>query len=240
MKRGMVLFMSCVFICVGVPLFANTAITGSYGYFTIPITSTPSIGTLHINTGYIFDPSNVYVSLNTSILKNWEISAGKEILMGGDEDMGATPYIFGTKYLFHQSGSFRASAGIQLELLGDEANVDGTPVSIYGVLSDSAGNMGYINMGMGYTFGIDAEYAINFFVGLRRALIGEKLFVIGEFTNFSVRQGLGPAWNPQRGIFNAGLVLELTDFLKFKFVTYDVLDEFLTVGLGGELRLKVF
>jgi hypothetical protein len=240
MKRGIVLFLSSVFICTGIPLFANTAITGTYGYFTIPITSTPSTGALHINTGYIFDPGNVYVSVNTAILNNWEISAGKEILAGEDEDIGATPYIFGTKYLFHQSGSFRASAGIQLELLGDEANVDGTPVNIYGVLSESAGNMGYINMGLGYTFGIDAEYAINFFVGLRRALIGDKLFVIGEFTNFSVRQGLGLPWNSQRGIFNAGLILELTDFLKFKFVTYDVLDEFLTVGLGGELRLKVF
>jgi hypothetical protein len=229
-----------LFLCSVAPLWANTAITGTYGYFTIPITSTPSKGWIHVNAGYIFDPGNFYVSLNTAIIKNWEISAGKEILTGEGEELGATPLILGSKYLFYQKGDFRAAAGIQVELLGDAAQVDGTPISLYGVISESAGKIGYVNIGLGYTLGIDAGYSINFFAGLRKAVIGDKLFVIGEFTNYSVRQGLGLPWDESRGIFNSGLVLELTDFLKFKFVGYDLLDDFLTVGLGGELRFKVF
>jgi len=239
--RKIIFVILCIFFLFSfVPLFGNTSITGLYGYFTMPITSTPSRGTIHINSGYIFDPGNIYISLNTSVLKNWELSAGKEILTGEDGEIGATPFIFGTKYLFYQKGGFRAAAGLQVELLGDAANVDGTPVSLYGVISESAGKIGYVNIGLGYTLGIDVGYAINFFVGLQKAVIGEKLFVIGEFTNYSVRQGLGLPWSEERGIFNGGVVLELTDFLKFKFIAYDLLDHFLTVGLGGELKIKAF
>jgi hypothetical protein len=240
MKTIKFLFLGCVLSCATVPLFANTAITGSHGYFTIPITSTPSRGVIHINTGYIFDPGNFYVSINTSIFKNWELSAGKEILTGENQDIGATPFILGSKYMFYQKGGFRAAAGFQVELLGEEANVDGTPVSIYGVVSESAGKIGYVNIGLGYTLGVDTGYAINFFVGIRKAVIGDKLFAIGEFTNYSTRYGLGLPWDEGRGIFNSGLILELTDFLKFKLTAYDLLDDFLTVGLGGEVRINIF
>jgi hypothetical protein len=239
--RKITLTILCIcFLISFVPLFGDTSITGSYGYFTMPITSTPSRGTIHINSGYIFDPGNFYISLNTSILKNWELSAGKEILTREGGEIDATPFVIGTKYLFYQKGDFRAAAGLQVDLLLDQQIVDGTPVSLYGVISESAGKIGYVNIGLGYTLGIDAGYAINFFVGLRKAVIGDKLFVIGEFTNYSVRQGLGLPWNEGRGIFNGGVVLELTDFLKFKFTAYDLLDHFLTVGLGAELRLKAF
>ena len=238
------IILSAVFVCalatLAAPLSANTSITGAYGYFTIPITSTPEKGTILINTGYVFDPGNLYFSLNTAFIKNWEISTGKEILTGEGEDIGSTPFIIGTKYMFYERGNFRAAGGLQVELLSDEAGVSGTPVSLYGVISESAGKLGYMNVGLGYTFGIDAGYHINFFFGLRKELIDEKLFAIGEFTNFSVRQGLGLPWDVERGIFNAGLVLELTDYLKFKFMTFDLLDDFLTVGLGGELSFKVF
>jgi len=244
MKSTKRIILSAVFICaiatLAAPLSANTSITGAYGYFTIPITSTPDKGTIHINTGYIFDPGDFYISLNTAFIKNWEISAGKEILTGQGEEIGSTPFIIGTKYMFYERGDFRAAAGLQVELLGNDAGASGTPVSLYGVISESAGKLGYMNIGLGYTFGIDAGYHINFFLGLRKELIGEKLFAVGEFTNFSVRQGLGLPWDEGRGIFNAGLILELTDFLKFKLMTYDLLDDFLTVGLGGELSLKVF
>lgn len=240
MKKGMIIFMSILFVFPAVHLFANTAITGSYGYFTVPITSTPVKGEIHINSGYIFNPGNFYVSLNTSFIKNWEISAGKELLVTSDVGIGATPFIFGSKYMFYSKGGFRAAGGIQVEILGDESGVDGVPVTIYAVLSESAGKLGYMNFGLGYTLGIDAGYNINFFAGLRRAIVKEKLFVVGEFTNFSVRQGLGLPWDDSRGIFNAGLVLELIDFLKFKLVAYDVLDEFLTVGLGAEVKFKIF
>ncbi len=64
--------------------------------------------------------------------------------------------------------------------------------------------------------------------------------MIGEFTNFSVRHGLGLPWDESRGVFNTGLMLELIEFLKFKLVVYDVLDNFITVGLGAEVKFKVF
>ncbi len=221
-------------------LFANTSLTGAYGYFTIPITSTPSRGEIHINSGYIFNPGNFYVSLNTSLIKNWEISAGKEILVGSNAGIGATPFVVGSKYMFYSKGGFRAAGGIQVEILGDESGVIGVPVTLYAVLSESAGKLGYVNFGLGYTLGVDAGYNINFFAGLRRAIVQDKLYVIGEFTNFSVRHGLGLPWDESRGVFNTGLMLELIEFLKFKLVVYDVLDNFITVGLGAEVKFKVF
>jgi hypothetical protein len=238
-KLALAVFLAVLALSTG-SLFANTSLTGPYGYLTIPITATPARGTLHINTGYIFEPGNFYISANTSFLNNWEVSFGKEILTGEGEDIGATPWVIGSKYMFYEKGEFRSAAGIQVELLGDAAGVNGTPVSIYGVISDSAGKLGYVNLGLGYTFGIDAGYNINFFVGVREPVIGDKLFLIGEFTNFSVRQGLGLPWNVNRGVFNAGLVLELTDFMKFKLAAFDLLDNLLTIGLGGEIKLKIF
>lgn len=223
-------------------LFADTTITGAYGYFTMPITTTPGQGVVRISTGYIFDPGNIYVGVNTALLPNWELSAGKEILTEENSDLGWTPYILGTKYTFYGAGrtGFKAAAGMQVELMGDEAGVDGTPFTMYMVVSDAAGKLGYVNLGLGYTLGVDAGYLINFFTGVRTPLIEDRLFFIGEFTNYSVRLGRGLAWDVQRGVFNAGLVLELNRFLKFKLVGYDMLDEFLTVGLGGELRIKAF
>jgi len=223
-------------------LYANTSITGAYGYFTIPITSTPQRGTININAGYIFTPGNFYVSANTSFINNWELSLGKEILTSEGSDMGSTPFIIGTKYKFYekQKGGFRAACGLQLEILGKSANVDGTPVSLYGVISDNAGKLGYINAGFGYVFGIDMGYRINFLLGIRKPLIEDKLFVVGEFTNYTIRQGLDKPWDEGRGIFNGGLLLELTDFLKFKLAFFDLFDDFLTVGLGGEVKLKAF
>ena len=240
MKNGKIILLTVLFLFLTAPLFANTSITGYYGYFTIPITNTPSRGAIHINTGYIFTPGNFYISMNTSVLKNWELSAGKEILTGEGQEISAAPFILGTKYMFYRKGGFRAAAGLQAELLGKAANIDGTPVTLYGVISESAGKLGYVNIGLCYIMGIDAGYAINFFIGIRKAVIGDKLFAIGEFTNYSIRQDIGLPWDDGRGIFNGGVVLELTDFLKFKFTAYDLLDKFLTVGLGGELRLKVF
>jgi len=136
------------------PLFANTSITGAYGYFTIPITSTPPKGTININSGYIFDPGNFYISANTSFINNWELSFGKEILTSEGSTMGSTPYIIGTKYKFYEKGKggFKAACGLQLEILGKSANVDGMPVSLYGIVSESAGKLGYVNAGLGYTF----------------------------------------------------------------------------------------
>jgi hypothetical protein len=240
MKNKGLLVLCAMVLLSAAPLFADTTLTGPFGYITVPTTSTPAKGALRINAGYIFDPGNFYLAANTSVMKNWEVSAAKEILTDEDAGFGATPFIVGTKYMFYQKDDFRAAAGIQLEFAGDEANVDGLPVSIYGVISENAGNIGTMNIGLGYTLGVDAGYAINFFVGVRRAIIGDKLFVIGEFTNYSVRQGLGLPFNVNRGIFNSGLDLDLTDFLKFEFTAYDLLDKFLTVGLGAELRLKVF
>lgn len=240
MKKPAFAILCAFFALSSASLFANSSLTGPYGYFTIPITATPARGTLHINAGYIFEPGNFYFSANTSFLKNWEVSTGKEILTDEGEDIGATPWVIGSKYMFYEKGGFRAAAGIQVELLGDAAGANDTPVSIYGVISDNAGKIGYVNLGLGYTFGVDAGYNINFFVGFRDPIIDDKLFLIGEFTNFSIRQGLGRPWNENRGVFNAGLDLELTEFLKFKLVAYDLLDDFLILGLGGEVKLKIF
>jgi len=234
-----------VLICITLPaasLFANTTITGSYGYFTMPITSTPAKGNVNINAGYIFDPGNIYVSLNTAVLPNWELSAGKEILTQEGQDIGVTPFIFGSKYVFYGAGrsGFRAAAGIQAEFMSDAAGVNGTPISIYAAISENAGKLGYINTGLGYTFGLDAGYLLNFFFGIRKPVYRDKLFVIGEFTNYSVRKGLGLAWDEQRGVFNTGLMYELNKYFKFKVVGYDLLDHFLTVGIGAEAGFKVF
>lgn len=236
------LLLGALFLIPGFSLTAGTAITGSQGYFTVPVTSTPSKGAIHINAGYIFDPGNLYTSVNTAILPNWELSAGKEILTSEGRELGATPFILGTKYMFYGSkkGSFKAAVGLQLELLGKAAGVDGTPITLYGVISESAGKLGYVNTGFGYTMGIDAGYLINFFIGLQKAIIGDKLFVIGEFSNYSVRQGLDTAWSVDRGIFNTGLLLELNEYLSFKAAFYDLLDDFINIGLGAELRIKAF
>jgi hypothetical protein len=240
MKRLSLIVFAALILVSGGQLFANTSLPGAYGYFTMPITSTPGRGEIRINSGYIFTPGNFYVSLNTSLIKNWELSAGKEILVGQDAGIGATPFVVGTKYLFYNKGGFRIAGGAQVEILGDEAGVDGFPVGIYAVLSENAGRLGYFNFGLGYTFGVDAGYNINFFAGLRRGIVQDKLFVIGEFTNYSVRHGLGLPWDESRGVFNAGLMLEVIEFAKFKLVFYDILDNFLTVGLGAEIKLKVF
>jgi hypothetical protein len=240
MKKMIFIGLTILILLSGSQLFANTSLTGAYGYFTIPITSTPSRGEIRINSGYIFGPGNFYVSLNTSLIKNWELSAGKEILVGDNAGIGATPFVVGSKYMFYGKGGFRAAGGIQVEILGDEAGVNGIPIIVYAVLSENAGKLGYFNFGLGYTFGVEAGYNINFFAGMRRAIIQDKLYVIGEFTNFSVRHGLGLPWDENRGVFNTGLMLELIEFLKFKLVVYDVLDNFITVGLGAEVKFKVF
>jgi len=155
-------------------------------------------------------------------------------------NIGSTPLIIGTKFMFYKKGGFRASAGALVELAGESAGIDGTPFNIYGVISENAGKIGYINTGLGYTLGINAGYRLNFFFGLNKALIGDKLYAVGEFTNYSIRHGMGLPWNESRGIFNGGLLLILTDFLKFKFIAYDLFDDFLTIGLGGELKIKAF
>jgi hypothetical protein len=240
MKKLSFIFVAALILISGGRLLANTSLTGAYGYFTMPITSTPGRGEIRINSGYIFTPGNFYVSMNTSLINNWELSAGKEFLVGSDTGIGATPIIVGSKYLFYNKGGFRAAGGVQAEILGDESGVDGFPFSIYAVLSENAGRLGYFNFGLGYTFGLDAGYNINFFAGLRKGIIQDKLFVIGEFTNYSVRHGLGLPWDESRGVFNAGLMLEVIEFAKFKLVAYDILDNFITVGLGAELKLKVF
>jgi len=226
----------------GVPLLADTSITGAYGYFTMPVTGTPEEGTVHINAGYIFDPGNIYVSLNTTVLPNWELSAGKEILTEKGRDAGVTPLIFGSKYVFYGGGKsgFRAAFGIQAEFMSDAAGVDGTPISIYAAISENAGKLGYMNTGLGYTFGVDAGYLLNFFFGIRKPIYRDKLYVIGEFTNYSVRKGLGLAWDEQRGVFNAGLMYDLNRFFKFKVAGYDLLDHFMTIGIGAEASFKAF
>ena len=240
MKKLIFIVLTLIILISGSQLFANTSLSGAYGYFTMPITSTPARGEIRINSGYIFTPGNFYVSLNTSLIKNWELSAGKEILVGGNNGIGATPFVVGSKYMFYSKGGFRAAGGLQVEILGDEAGVDGVPIMVYAVLSENAGKLGYFNFGLGYTFGVEAGYNINFFAGMRRAIIQDKLFVIGEFTNFSTRHGLGLPWDENRGVFNTGLMLELIEFIKFKMVVYDVLDDFITVGLGAEVKFKVF
>lgn len=240
-KKISAILIACLFVPVA-SIFANTSITGAYGYFTMPITSTPEKGTIHINAGYIFDPGNIYIGINSSVIKNWEISAAKEILTQEGQDIGVTPFIFGSKYVFYGGGTtgFRAAAGIQVELMSDAAGVNGTPVSMYAAISESAGKLGYMNTGLGYTFGVDAGYLLNFFFGIRKPVYRDKLFVIGEFTNYSVRKGLGLAWDEHRGVFNTGLVYELNKYIKFKAVGYDLLDHFLTVGVGAEGSFKAF
>jgi hypothetical protein len=66
------------------------------------------------------------------------------------------------------------------------------------------------------------------------------LFVVGEFTNFSVRQGQYVSWNEGRGIFNLGLTLELFDMTSFSLVAYDLLDDFISVGISGEVYFDLF
>lgn len=234
---GIMIFFFCSLI-----LYGSTSIMGYSGNFTIPTTDTAQRGVLQIGSGYIFTPGNFYISLNTSFIDEWEFSMGKEIPTSEGEDLGSTPLILGTKYRFYGKGNkgFKAAVGGQLELLGQAAGVEGTPISIYGTISEDAGKLGYINTGLGYTFGINAGYRINFFFGFSKPLIGDKLFVIGEITNYSIRQGLNMPWNEERGIFNGGLILELTDFIKFKFIAFDLLDNFLTVGFGGEVEIKIF
>lgn len=241
MKKALLSFFIVLLAVPGV-LCANTTITGSYGYFTVPSASTPGQGVVRINTGYIFDPGNLYFGVNTALLPNWELSVGKEILTEEGSDLSWTPFVLGTKYTFYGAGGqgFKAAAGMQVELMGDEAGVDGTPVTLYAVVGDYASNLGYVNLGLGYTLGVDAGYLINFFTGVRTPIIEDTLFFIGEFTNYSARLGRGLPWDVQRGVFNAGLQLELNRFLKFKLVGYDMLDEFLILGLGGELRIKAF
>ncbi len=222
--------------------FGGTTITGSYGYFTVPTPKTDSKGYININTGYIFSPGNFYLSFNAVPINNLEISAAKEVLTyqnsGG---MKYTPYILGAKYTFYGSGgSLNAALGIQFEFVDKEVGLPGIPITIYGVVSESAGKLGNISTGLGYTLGINAGYNINFMLGLEKAIIGNQLYFIGEFTNFSVRQGYGLPWNVNRGIFNAGLLLKLNKLISFKLVGYDLFDHFITVSLGGELRLKGF
>lgn len=245
MKNRRLVIIISTFIFIGViftPIsYASTSITGPLGYFTIPITETPRKGNINLSGGYIFSPGNFYFSANTSIIDRWEISVGKEILTSDEgSDIGSTPFIIGTKFMFYKKGSFRASVGANVELLGESAGVDGTPFALYGVMSENAGKIGYINTGLGYTLGINAGYKLNFFFGLNKPLVGDKLYAIGEFTNYSVRQGMGLPWDEGRGIFNGGFLLVLTDFLKFKFIAYDLFDNFLTVGLGGEIKIKAF
>ncbi|MFW6138500.1 MAG: hypothetical protein ACOC7U_04935 [Spirochaetota bacterium] len=246
MKKTSVVVFVLVLMVMGflgiMPAPAISSITGAYGYLTVPGTNVPRKGEITINSGYIFSPGNFYLSVNTSIVERWELWAGKELPVGEGTSMASTPYIMGTKVMFYGSrrGGFRAAVGLQLELLGREYSVDGPPVTLFGMISENAGKLGYISTGMGYTLGVDAGYRINFFLGLRKALIGEQLFAVGEFTNFSLRQGLELGWNEHRGIFNAGLALRLTDFMEFKFYTLDLFDRFLTVGLGGTFKIKAF
>ncbi len=241
--KKIVLFVTVViFILSSVYLFAETSLTGSYGYFTVPIPKTDNKGQININTGYIFNPGNFYISANFVPVQNLELSAGKEVLTY--ENSGGvkyTPYILGTKYVFYNSGGgFRAAIGVQLELISKDVGLPGTPITIYGLVSESAGKLGIVSTGLGYTLGINSGYNINFMLGLKKAIIGNQLYFIGEFTNFSIRQGFGLPWSVNRGIFNAGLLLKLNKMLTFKFITYDLFDHFLTVGLGGELSLKAF
>jgi hypothetical protein len=68
----------------------------------------------------------------------------------------------------------------------------------------------------------------------------EWLFLIGEFTNYSVRQGQYKAWDESRGIFNLGLVFEPLKWANFNIVTYDILDNFITIGIGGEVYFDLW
>lgn len=241
MKR-MLLSIPVLIIVTSAAAYAGTTLQGTMGGFTVPGTNTPKKGVIGISTGYIFDPGNLYATVNTALIQNWEFSAGKEIPTKENSELGATPFILGTKYMFYGSkkDTFRAAIGAQVEILGKAAGLDGVPVTIYGVISESAGKLGYVNTGLGYTLGIDAGYQINFFFSLQKAIIGDKLYVIGEFTNYSVRQGLYTPWSVARGVFNTGLLLELNEFLSFKGMFYDLLDDFINVGLGAEVRIKAF
>jgi hypothetical protein len=242
MRKRFLLVILVLVVLVPGSVMAGTTITGAYGFFTVPTTKTPLRGEINVNAGYIFDPGNFYVGVNTAIIPNWELSAGKEFVLDSSSDEDLTPYILGTKYRFYSEGrnDFEASVGLQVELLKDEAGVDGTPVSFYLAISDYAGKLGYMNTGLGYTLGVDAGYLINFFFGLETPIIGDSLYAIGEFTNYSPRLGQDLAWDLSRGVFNAGLVLNIEDFLDLKLVGYDMLDDFLTVGLGAEVGFKAF
>jgi hypothetical protein len=242
-KMGRTLLLAQVLILIGGAIVnAGTTLQGTMGGYTTPGTNTPGKGVINISAGYIFDPGNLYTSITTAPIQNWELSAGKEIPTKEGSELGATPFILGTKYMFYGSkkNGFRAAVGAQVEILGKAAGLDGVPVTIYGVISESAGKLGYVNTGLGYTLGIDAGYQINFFFSLEKAIIGDKLYVIGEFTNYSVREGLYTPWSVDRGIFNTGLLLELNEFLSFKGMFYDLLDDFINVGLGAEVRIKAF
>jgi hypothetical protein len=241
-KKAVLILVLGVLLAAPCMVTANTSITGQYGYFTTPVAATPGQGVVRFATGYIFDPGNLYVAVNTAFLPNWEVSVAKEILTGENAELGWTPFVIGTKYTFYGAGgrSFKAAAGMQVELMSEEAGVDGTPFTLYAVVSDQAGQLGYVSLGVGYTLGVDAGYLINFFTNIKTPIISDKLFFVGEFTNYSPRLGRGLAWDMQRGIFNAGVVLELNRFVKFHLAGYDMLDEFLTIGLGGELRIKAF
>ena len=242
MKTLLAIILTVFFLVPSLFLFGDTSITGAYGYFTVPIPDTPPKGEININTGYIFTPGNFYLSLNIAPLNNWEFYGSKEILTTtkGEEFKG-TPFILGTKYMFYSKGSnFKSAAGIHVQLISKDIGLPGIPVTIYGLVSDNAGKLGYITTGIGYTLGIKAGYNIDFLLALKKAIIENKLYLIGEFTNFSIRQGLGLPWNTDRGIFNAGLLLNLNNLISFKLAFYDLFDNFLTVGLGGEIKLKAF
>jgi len=239
-KKPAIVLFAFLLLVPGFAVHAYTTITGANGYFTMPTTFVRPKGTISGAAGYIFDVNNLYAAVNVVILKNWEVSGAKEFPFSSNADIGATPWIVGTKWTFHEKGSFRVSIGGQAEFLGEAAGLDGTPVKMYAAVSDNAGALGYVNAGLGYTLGIDAGYQINFFFGLRRHIIEDKLFVIGEFTNYSAREGLYKAWDEQRGIFNLGLAFEAFKFATFNLVTYDLLDHFITIGLGGEVYFDLW
>ncbi len=238
-KKFLILFLALVFMVPAFSINAYTTITGANGYFTVPITNVRERGTLSGGVGFIFDTNNLYAAVNVVVLKNWEVSGAKEFPFDDNADLGMTPWIIGTKWTFYEKGSFRSTIGGQIEFL-DETVSENIPVTLYAAVSENAGVLGYINAGLGYTFGIDAGYHINFFFGIRRRIIEDTLFFVGEFSNYSVRQGLFTAWNEQRGIFNIGLVLEAFEFASFNLVAYDILDHFITVGLGGEVYFDLW
>lgn len=243
MRKCLIVFPIIILLVIpAMNLFSETSLTGAYGYFTVPIPNTPTKGEIDINTGYIFTPGNFYLSFNFAPINNFEIHAGKEILTttNGQEFKG-TPFIIGAKYMFYGKGQgFKAALGTYIELISKNIGLPGTPFTIYGLVSDNAGKLGYVTTGIGYTLGINAGYNIDFLLALKKAIIGNQLYLIGEFTNFSIRQGLGLPWSTNRGIFNAGLLLKLNSFLMFKLAAYDLFDNFLTVGLGGEVSFKAF
>jgi hypothetical protein len=239
-KKLIVLVAGLILVLPMFSLHAYTTITGANGYFTMPTTAVRPAGTISGIVGYIFDVNNLYAGVNVVVLRNWEVSGAKEFPFSSNADLGSTPWILGSKWKFHEKGSFRAALGGQIEFLGDTAMVDGTPVSLYAAISDNAGALGYVNAGLGYTLGLDLGYQINFFFGTRRHIIEDKLFVVGEFTNYSVRQGLYKPWDEARGIFNLGLVFEAFKFASFNVVAYDLLDTFITIGLAGEIYFDLW